>query len=408
MRNVGESTTFRDVFAVREYRALWLAYVLSLIGDQLARVALSVLVYSRTGSPLLTALTYAIGFLPWLLGGPLLSGLADRYPRRTVMVTADLLRAVLVAAMVLPGAPLAALLVLLFLAELCAPPFASARAALFPQVLAGDLYVVGSAVNTVTWEAAQIVGFVLGGAMVAGVGPRRGLLIDAATFVLSASLVLLRVRARPAPEREPDSTTGMGADLRAGARLVFGDPWLRTLTVLAWLCSVYMVPEALAAPVATELGGGALAIGMLLAANPIGTTIGSVLIGRWVSPERRLRWLVPMALLTGVPLILCLWWTDLVAVGVLWGLSGLFSAYNLAANAAFVRAVPDARRGQAFGLVQTGMSAGQGLGFVIAGAAAEWADPLTIVAGAGALTCVVVLPLVLRGNRFPPAAPAPG
>jgi MFS family permease len=169
-----------------------------------------------------------------------------------------------------------------------------------------------------------------------------------------------------------------------------------------------MVPEALAAPVATELGGGPLAVGLLLAANPIGTVVGSVLIGRWVSPERRLRWLLPMAFLTGVPLIVCLWWTDLLAVGVLWGLSGLFSAYNLAANAAFVRAVPDARRGQAFGLVQAGMAVGQGIGFLVAGAAAEWLDPLTVVAFAGALTCVVAVALVTRRNRFQAAAPAPG
>jgi MFS family permease len=404
MRDVEAATTFRDVFAVREFRALWVAHVLSLIGDQFARVALSYLVYDQTGSTLLTALTYAIGFLPWLVGGPLLSGLADRVPRRTVMVVADLLRAALVGLMVLPGVPLAGLLVLLFLAELCAPPFASARAALLPQVLEGELYVVGSAVNTITWEAAQVVGFVLGGAYVAVAGVRGALMLDAATFVVSALVIALWVRSRPAPDREPGTVSGMGADLRAGARLVFGDPWLRTLTVLAWLCAVYMVPEALAAPVAVELGGGALAVGLLLAANPIGTTIGSVLIGRWVSPARRLRWLVPMAFLTGVPLIACLWWTDLFVIGVLWGLSGLFSAYNLAANAAFVRAVPDARRGQAFGLVQAGMAVGQGVGFLVAGAAAERAGLLTVVAIAGALTCAVALVLGLRRPRSP--APA--
>jgi MFS family permease len=405
--------TFRDVFAVGEFRALWAAHVLSVVGDQLARVALSVLVYTQTESPLLTALTYALGFLPWLVGGPLLSGLADRLPRRTLMVVADLVRAVLVGLMALPGVPLAALLALLFLAELCAPPFAAARAALLPEVLDGEeLYVVGSAVNTITWEAAQVGGFVLGGLSVAIVRPPGALLLDAATFVISAVLLLGWVHRRPAPERDGDTSAGLGADLVAGARLVFGDPWLRTLTILAWLCSAYMVPEALAAPVATSEGGGALAVGLLLAANPIGTTVGSVVIGRWVSPERRLRWLLPMAFLSGVPLVACLADPGLLGIGILWGLSGVFSAYNLAANAAFVRGVPDARRGQAFGLVQAGMAVGQGTGFLLAGAAAEWVALTTVVAVAGIVTSVVALAAGIDWGRRkrradPERSPAP-
>ena len=87
---------FRDVFAVREFRAVWFSEILSVAGDRLALVALTLLVYDRTRSPLLTALAYASGYLPWIIGGLFLAGLADRYPRRAVMVTCDLARAVLV------------------------------------------------------------------------------------------------------------------------------------------------------------------------------------------------------------------------------------------------------------------------------------------------------------------------
>jgi MFS family permease len=405
MRDLGAApeerpATFRAVFAIPEFRALWVAYVVSLVGDQLARVALSYLVYEQTGSTLLTALTYAIGFLPWLIGGPLLSGLADRLPRRAVMVASDLLRAGLVGAMALPRVPLGVLLGLLFVAELCAPPFASARAALLPKVLTGELYVLGSAVGTVTWEVVHVVGFVLGGLFVAAVGVTGALVVDALTFVVSAVIVVLGVRSRPVPAREAGDAGGFRADLVAGMRLVLGDPWLRTLTVLAWLCSVYMVPEALATPIAVIHDHGALAVGLLLAANPIGTVVGSVLIGRYVDPDRRLRWLLPMAFLCGVPLVGCLWDPGLWAIGVLWVLSGLFSAYNLAANAAFVQAVPDHRRGQALGIVQSGMAVGQGLGFLVAGTAAEWVDPTTVVGVAGVLTCVVVGVLTITNRSY--------
>ena len=88
-RSPQRPATFREVFAVREFRPLFGTFLLSTAGDELARVALTVLVYQRTDSPLLAALTFAIGHLPWLLGGPLLSALADRLPRHRVLISAD-------------------------------------------------------------------------------------------------------------------------------------------------------------------------------------------------------------------------------------------------------------------------------------------------------------------------------
>ena len=69
------AATFRDVFAVAEFRALWLAQLLSVIGDQLARVALTVLVYQQTRSPALAASVMALSFLPYLVGGLLLGAI---------------------------------------------------------------------------------------------------------------------------------------------------------------------------------------------------------------------------------------------------------------------------------------------------------------------------------------------
>ena len=109
-----ERASYRAVFASGEFRALWFAQILSVAGDRLALVATSLLVYAHTHSAVLTAITYASIYLPWLLGGPFLSGLADRFPRRMVMVTCDIGRALLVAAMVLPGVPVLVVVILLF------------------------------------------------------------------------------------------------------------------------------------------------------------------------------------------------------------------------------------------------------------------------------------------------------
>src|ERR1700716_25213 len=136
--------TFREVFAVGEFRALWLAQLLSVAGDQLARVAMTVLVFDRTHSALWTALTYAVTFLPWVIGGVALSGLADRLPRRQVMVASDLARMVLVCLMALvslkaaPGVALWIMVALLFVVTLLDSPFKSARSAMMPDILTGE------------------------------------------------------------------------------------------------------------------------------------------------------------------------------------------------------------------------------------------------------------------------------
>jgi len=141
------ATTFRDVFAVAEFRALWAAQLLSVIGDQLARVALTVLVYDRTRSALLAAVTFVASIVPTFVGGVMLAWLADRYPRRRVMIACDVVRCALVLVMAIPGVPLAGLVTLLFLVTLVSAPFTSARAAIYPDVLAGDRYVMGVAVT---------------------------------------------------------------------------------------------------------------------------------------------------------------------------------------------------------------------------------------------------------------------
>jgi len=107
-------SSYREVFAIGEFRALWSAQVLSFAGDQFAQVAIAILVYGRTQSPFLTALAYALTYLPPIAGGPLLSGLADLFPRRRVMIVCDLFRVGTVGLMAIPGLSLAALCILMF------------------------------------------------------------------------------------------------------------------------------------------------------------------------------------------------------------------------------------------------------------------------------------------------------
>src|SRR3954451_8499169 len=130
----GRRVTFRDVLADREFRGLYTAQALSLLGDQVAKIAIALLVFDRSHSATLTALSYAFTFLPWLIGGPWLSVYADRLPRHQVMVACDLVRAATVLLIAIPGIPLGLALLVVCLVSLLEPPFSAARGALLADI----------------------------------------------------------------------------------------------------------------------------------------------------------------------------------------------------------------------------------------------------------------------------------
>jgi predicted MFS family arabinose efflux permease len=391
--------TFGAVFSIGEFRALWLAQVLSVVGDQLARVALTLLVYDRTRSALLAAVTFAASVVPAFLGGITLSGLADRLPRRRVMIACDLIRVALVAVMAVSGIPIVVLVVLLFLVTLVGAPFLSARAALVPDILTGDLYVLGLAVTLTTLQFAQVLGFAVGGAVVGFFGFRDSLLIDAATFAVSALITGIWVRSRPAAQVVAARESRIGGGVLAGLRLVFTSPALRIPMLLGWLAAFYNIPEGVSVPLAATLGGGALAVGFILAAPALGASVGAVAFSRFVAPATRVRWMSPLAVMACGVLILFVFRPPLPVALALLAVSGLFDCYQLAANASFVAATPARQRSQAFGIAQGGMSLGQGAAMILAGAAAGHFAPSFVIAASGALGAVAAVAIAVSRAR---------
>ena len=404
-----ERATFRSVFAVGEFRALWTAQVLSVVGDQLARVAMTVLVYDQTRSAFWAAVTYAVTLVPWLLGGLALSGLADRLPRRGVMIACDLARMVLVAVMALLSLRATAtgllplLVVLLFAVTLLDSPFKAARSAMLPDILAGDRYVLGVAVSQTALQIGMVAGFALGGVIVIALHTNGALFLDAATFAGSAILVRAGVRARPAAAGTAGPASRRG-QMMAGVHLVFGRPVLRTLVLFGWLVTFYVVPMGLAAPVAARLHSGlpaAVATGLVFAAGPFGTMIGAIAFSRFVSPDRRQSWLGPLAVGACGVLVLFAFHPGIAGCLVILAVSGACAAYQLAANSAFVAAVPPERRGQAFGLANGGMQAFQGLWIVLAGALAGHPpfSPALVIAVSGGIGTALAAALAWDRRR---------
>jgi hypothetical protein len=371
-------------------------------------VALSFLVYQRSGSPLLAALTFAGSQLTWVLGGPLLSVVADRLPRRTVLLGADLIRAAMVLLMLVPGTPAPLLVAIAFVANLCRPPFQSARSSLLPDLLDGDRYPVANGLDNIVAEVTQVAGFALGGLLVTAGSAQLALGADAATFVVSALLIATGLRrCDPATRATAEPSGSWWSETTAGVRVVFADRTLRSYLLLFWLSCVVYGTEGVVAPLAAEYGGGARTTGLLLAMMPAGVAIGGVLLTRFCPPDLRTRLMAPLAVLSCAVLLPVAAHPPLPVVLVLLFVSGLAGAFSIPLNSLFGRAVPAAYRARAFGVAMSGLCAIQGLAMLGAGAAAETLRPSTVVGGAGLLATLAVLTVLATSARPARVAASP-
>ncbi|MFI7548692.1 MFS transporter [Micromonospora sediminimaris] len=403
--------TFRDVFAVAEFRVIFASYGIFVIGETVKMLALSVLVYERTGSGLLAALAYVTGFLPHALGGLFLLALADRWPARALIVGYDLVRLAVVAVLATGLLSPAAMLGLVAVVALFGPVSSASRTALLPEMLHGDRYVLGRSLLTVAAGGTQVAGFAVGGLLLGLVGPYGALWLTAATCGLSALLVRFGLAPRPARTGRAVAGPRPGAfreTVRVNRQLL-ADRRIRGLLLAQWLPGSLLVgAEGVAVPYAAGLGPGANA-GILLMAGAGGMLVGDLLVGRFVAPARRERWTPWLALLLGVPMLVFLARPVLLPAAALFAVATAGFAYQLGLARRFLDAVPEVRRGQAFGLVSTGMMAAQGLAAAGAGALSEVLAPGVVMAGAGAASIIATLllwPVLAPGGRRSPAPPA--
>ncbi|MEU9835131.1 MFS transporter [Streptosporangium sp. NPDC048047] len=437
------AATYRELFAVAEFRTLFASFALLIAGDQVKALALSALVYARTGSPGLSAAAYMLGFLPYVVGGTFLLSLADRVRPRTLMIVGELVRAVTCLLLAFAGLPVWAMLALVLAGGLFSPVFMASRNALLPALLPGDAFVLGRSVLSVTAAGGQIAGLAAGGGVLAAAGPAGAL---AATAGLSAvAAVLLRLglpdvparagggaggvrvrgedgagaRAQDGGEREGAGEGGArarggeegGAGARArgaggGAvretlrvnRALLADPRVRGLLLAQWLpVSFVTAAEAVLVP---YLGDAA---GVALAAASAGLAAGNLAVGRLTSPSGRERLALPLAALAGVPLLGFVLRPGLAVAALLVLLATMAGgSYALGLQRGFVAAVPEAVAGQAFGLAGAGVMTGQALAAALAGAVAEATAPHLAIALAG--VAVIGCSLALHRHLSPEPA----
>jgi MFS family permease len=374
----------RDLVGLREFRAMWIGSTASTAGDQLAAVALSLLVFERTQSAAWTALTWSLTLFPPLISGPLLGWIADRFPRRTVMVTTAWSQAVLMAAMAIPGMPLWAMIVLLVAVLAISSPYLAAQEASLPHVLPKHRYDDGVALFGTSVDIAQMAGLAAAGFLVAHTNPGVALAINAGTFALLAILVQVSVKHRPAAD--PLGRKKKDDEPRGVLTLMVSEPRLRTLLGVRLLAGLAMVPEGLAVPLAASLNA-VWAVGLILAIEPAANVLGVALLFRLVrDPAKRERLIGPLAILSLAPLIMFAFNPNLTWTIVLLVIAGIGGAYHTPARSAWMRLLPDQYRGRAYGIGRAALRSSQGGGMALAGVVAHSIGSVTAtIAGAGGI-----------------------
>lgn len=366
----------------RDFRLVWGAQILSELGDWAARIALGVLVFDRTGSKLLTAAVTGISLLPWIGLGQALAAWTERFPRRTTMVVSDLVRALAFFSMI-SIEPAWALLVLAFVAAAATPPFEAARAAFLPEVVSEGRYGDALALSSITYQVVLVLGYVAGGGFVVLAGAEGALGINAASFALSAVLLGLLSAGRYG---RPAQT--VGASIRAAARTILGDPYLRRASGLATIgAACAIVAEALVVVYVREnLGGSDAEIGLMAAVVPLGTILSSMLVRRHGEPDDLLRTSALVVLLGSAGGIL--WF--LIEPPNYWAAVGYFSvgvsfSMVIPAYAVVGTRLPEEIRATAFGLLQGMLLGGQALASIIGGA-------LAVLVGPGPASALALFP----------------
>ncbi|GAA3614332.1 MFS transporter [Nonomuraea rosea] len=381
--------TYRELFRAPEFTPLFVASCGNVASTTLTGLALATLVYARTDSPLLAALSMFGPSFAELVGATTLLSVVDRVRPRAALTLIALAGGVASLVLAMPGMPLWAMFVVILAMGLVGSVGGGVRYGLLNEIVPRNGYVLGRSVLNISVGAMQIAGFALGGVLLAVVSPRATLIIGAALSFGAALVLRFGLSARPARVAGRPS---VAATWRVNRHLL-STPERRAVYLAMWVPNGLVVGcEALFVPYAPQ---GAAA---LFVAAAVGMLLGDLAAGRFLSPEARRRFVTPLRFLLALPyLLFVLPLGTPIAAGVV-AVASIGFASTLLLQERLIALVGDEVRGQALGLHGTGMKAAQAVGATVAGLVAQYlpAGAAMAVMGLASLVVTAVLSPGLR------------
>lgn len=354
--------TYRQLFAIREFRVLFLVQCLNIGSYAVASLALGTITFEATGSPVLTALAMFGAPLLRLVGQALFGSGSDLVRPRTALVivvgatlVADLLQAI-------PHLPWGWRFVLLALPPLVTSALGGSMIALVSDILPPDGFILGRATMNIAVGGMQIVGFGIGGLLLISFTTTQLFLGSAAALLVA--VILLRLGLSDHPPRA--AAASLVARTREVNRRLLGSRVIRPIYLTLWVPNGLIVGcEALFVPYAGDRAG------YLFAVTAGGMLIGDVVVGRFVPTALRDRLIEPLRFLLAVPYLAFFLVPSLPYAAVLAFVASAGYSASLPLQERLVTHTDGAMRGQVFGLQGTGLMVGQAVGALLGGATAS-------------------------------------
>jgi MFS family permease len=386
---------YRRLLRRREFALLWIGATVSALGDGMSFVALVWLALERGATPQTLGWLAATYTGPVILGGVAAGLLLDRFERRSVVATDNVLRGLAIASVPLAEAVgtvtmtqlfvVAGVYGLLFMTSLAGIP------ALIPELVDEADLTTANAMESLSYSIAGLAGPALAGLVIAAVGPAAVLAIDAATYGIFV-VCLVAMRGGSAARRAvAGAPTGGSGTLREATRFVLRTPAILAITVMYMTINVGEGVFVVLAPVYAReaLGGSASTYGLLLSAFTAGALAGSLVVGAvgWRWPLGRS--IAAAALLTGLVQGLLIATPGLAGSMAILATAGLLASSLTAwAQTIRMRLIPPEMRGRVFALLRTLMQSTGPVGAVLAG---------LLLTGGGVQPAIVVMAVVIAG-----------
>ncbi len=276
----------------RNFRNLWLARVVSNLGDWFNLLASAALIAHLSGAGTAISFLFLARFLPLFVMSPFAGVLADRYERRTLLIWTDILRAVVVLGFLLVDRPerIWLLYLLTVLQFMLSAVFTPAQQSYLPAVVDREDLVTANALDSFTWSTMLALGALLGGVATAFLGVQAAFLLDALTFLVSAwflAHVTVRSRAQASAQDGRSAVRRAFVEIVEGMRYLGAQPVLLTFALvkaagaLVW-GGVNVLEIPLAENVFPLRGSGTLSLGLIYAAVGVGTGFGPILLRAWL------------------------------------------------------------------------------------------------------------------------------
>ena len=288
------SVVQKHVLTSRNFRLLWLGQAVSTFGDKFTEIAIPIFVFNITGSAAQLGLAFLVQTLATLLFGLYAGVMADRWNRQRTMIGTDILRAIIVVAVL--GIPLldttlevqlALLYALGFTAAAVKQFFTPAKVATIPDTVSENQLVSANSWDQATATLVGFFGFAVAGAMIGLLGTSIAFAVDAGTFLLSALFIsLMRLPKADTAVTETDTPVqkeSVLAGIKVGFQIVWGKPILKGTVILSLIAPLAVgATQALLLVFAREtLQAGDFGFGLLEGIFGLGIAFGAFILSRY-------------------------------------------------------------------------------------------------------------------------------